>query len=497
MTTPPVSQPGPQFQTIAIGSLAESKTNPRKHYDPVKMADLVNSAKAHGILEPILCRPARGDRYEVIAGARRFRAAKEAGLEEVPAMVRVCSDLQVVEMQLEENGQREDIHPIDEALGIQHWMTLAKSNVEAAAARISKSIDFVYKRLALLNLIDPIRELFLSDTIQLGHASLLARLRPEDQHEILSEHLFVEGAYLGNENGKAIREERRVANVSELKASIRSHITLALNNVPWDLADEGLYREAGPCTRCPKRSGLNLEMFPSVEAEKDCCLDSDCYNEKKVRSLVHLQAGSPAKVRITEYGMDKDLAKRFGVKHMNVKAAKPGCKKTVSGIYADDRNFGKVATVCIDEACGQHSWQAPTKTAEQRQVDRERMEAADVELQVELRVVNHLVTSTVSGGRSVIQDENLRAIALHLTNNCYGLGWRMVFEHLKLKPVMKNNEREAVVKAIGKASALTLIPVIMSMVIYEAYLEGPDGFKSEFTPEFAKIVKARGRGRRC
>lgn len=171
----------PAFKLLATISIAESKSNPRAHFDPVKLQELAESIKLNGVLEPILVRE-KGDSFELVCGHRRLRAAKLAGAKMIPAMLHELTDTQVLETQLEENKKRDDLHPLEEAAGYhallakKHGYTVAK-----LAERTTMSVKYIYDRLKLLELNDECQNLFLANRISAGHAILLARLSPKDQ----------------------------------------------------------------------------------------------------------------------------------------------------------------------------------------------------------------------------------------------------------------------------------------------------------------------------
>ena len=143
-------------QAVGVHTLASSPTNPRKTFGPAQMAELVQSVREHGILTPILvrCWPASlawtgADMpfFEVVAGERRFRAARVAGLTLMPALVRDLSDAQVLEIQVIENLQRADLHPLEEADGYQHMMASHGYTADMIAAKIGKSRSYIFGRL--------------------------------------------------------------------------------------------------------------------------------------------------------------------------------------------------------------------------------------------------------------------------------------------------------------------------------------------------------------
>jgi ParB family chromosome partitioning protein len=162
---------------LPIGQLAESKTNPRRHFDPGKLAELAASAKQHGILEPLLVRPhnGKGLGYEIVAGARRYRAAKLAELKVLPVRIMELTDEQVLEIQLIENLQREDPHPMEEADGYQRLIAMGHT-AEELAEKVGKDRSYIYKRIQLAALIPAAKDAFLENRINIGHALLICRL---------------------------------------------------------------------------------------------------------------------------------------------------------------------------------------------------------------------------------------------------------------------------------------------------------------------------------
>ena len=137
-TTTVVRQGPSPIQEIPLATIRESRTNPCRHFDEAKLAELANNIKRYGVLQPILLRPApsgASDRYELVAGERRYRASKLAGRDTIPATIRELTDTQCLEIQLIENGQRDDVHPLDEAQGYARLMNLEPETytVEAIA----------------------------------------------------------------------------------------------------------------------------------------------------------------------------------------------------------------------------------------------------------------------------------------------------------------------------------------------------------------------------
>ncbi len=203
------------FRLIPIEGLLESSTNPRKSFDKEGLEELAASIKEKGILQPLLVRfvPAEkvggasvSEHYEIIAGARRYRAAKKAGLEEVPAIVRQLDDDQVLEAQVIENLQRENVAPVEEARGFQQLVDRGHK-VEELAEKIGKSARYVYARLELVKLSEPILKALDDGKITPSHAQLIATLpKGEDQKKAL-DHCFVESYQSGTEDSEELLVE--------------------------------------------------------------------------------------------------------------------------------------------------------------------------------------------------------------------------------------------------------------------------------------------------
>lgn len=211
-----------RFEHLKITALHESPWNPRKHFDDASLAELAASIREKGVIEPIVARP-NDKGYEIVAGARRFRASKLAGLEKLPAMVRDLSDAEALELSVIENGQRDDVHPLDEAAG---YDALRKMNpkhytVAQIAAKVGKDESYVYRRLKLLALSREIKTAFDANRITIAHAERLARLTPELQAKAFDEVVFREST-LYDERDKVPGAED-LAPLHELDTFIREN----------------------------------------------------------------------------------------------------------------------------------------------------------------------------------------------------------------------------------------------------------------------------------
>jgi ParB family chromosome partitioning protein len=158
---------------LPLSVLQSGKYQPRTRMDEGALAELAESIKAQGIMQPVLVRSIGGDRYEIIAGERRVRAATIAGLTEVPVLVRDVPDEAAAAMALIENIQREDLNPLEEAQGVQRLITEFHLTHEEAATAIGRSRSATSNLLRLLNLAKPVQTMLMAGDIDMGHARAL------------------------------------------------------------------------------------------------------------------------------------------------------------------------------------------------------------------------------------------------------------------------------------------------------------------------------------
>lgn len=174
-TTPDLSSESPLVSPVSMTRLQSGKYQPRSRMDEGALNDLAASIREQGVMQPILVRPIAGGskRYEIIAGERRFRAAQIAGLKEIPAIVKHVDDKTAAAMALIENMQREDLNPLEEAMGIQRLVSEFSFTHEQAAQSIGRSRSAVTNLLRLLNLTEPVQTMLTAGDIDMGHARAL------------------------------------------------------------------------------------------------------------------------------------------------------------------------------------------------------------------------------------------------------------------------------------------------------------------------------------
>ena len=184
--------------SLKLSQLQAGKYQPRTRMDEGSLYELAESIKSQGLMQPILVRPVDGGGYEIIAGERRFRAAKLAGLDTVPVLVKAVADEAAAVMALIENIQREDLNPLEEAQGLQRLVSEFKLTHEQAAQAVGRSRSAASNLLRLLNLADPVQQMLLAGDLDMGHARALLALPAAEQvmaaQEITAKKLSVREA---------------------------------------------------------------------------------------------------------------------------------------------------------------------------------------------------------------------------------------------------------------------------------------------------------------
>ena len=176
---------------VKLSKVEPNREQPRKNFDEDSLQELAESLKQFGMLQPILVQN-RGDYYEIIAGERRWRAAKIAGLKEVPVIVRELTDQEIVEISLIENIQREDLNPIEEAQAYKRLLTEFHLKQDEVAERVSKSRTAVTNSMRLLKLCDEVQKMVVDDMISTGHARALISIEDPEEQYLIAQKIFAE-----------------------------------------------------------------------------------------------------------------------------------------------------------------------------------------------------------------------------------------------------------------------------------------------------------------
>jgi ParB family transcriptional regulator, chromosome partitioning protein len=196
-----------ELAQVAVGSLRPGKYQPRTRMDEASLAELAESIKARGVIQPIVVRPVGPDQYEILAGERRWRAARLAGLQQVPAVVRDVPDEAALGIGLIENIQREDLNPLEEANGLKRLIDEFKLTHEQVATAIGRSRAGVTNLLRLLDLAPAVQALVQEGAINMGHARALLALSRQRQVEV-AQQVATEGLSV-RETERLVQESLR------------------------------------------------------------------------------------------------------------------------------------------------------------------------------------------------------------------------------------------------------------------------------------------------
>jgi ParB family chromosome partitioning protein len=338
------------FQYLAIDTIHESTTNPRQTFEQSKLEELAESIRQHGLIQPITVRPNQNG-FEIVAGARRFRASQLAEVFSLPARIVELDDAQAMEWQLVENSQRVDVHPYEEAQGFQRLLDLPGYDVTTLVEKSGKSASHIYARLSLLQLIPTIAQAFTEERITASHANLLARLPQEHQA----------AAYEQCWRKDWSDKEPHLLPAKHVAAWIQANLYLSLADAPFDREDPTLNPAAGACATCPRRSGHNTSLFHDVQGDQ--CLDAPCYQTKVTAHIDREVAARPQLVQL-EAAWRNPKEQRPGAlqKHqyreldtLHNPDAEPPCPATKTAIIVFGRNVGKTVAVCTDTDCPVHN----------------------------------------------------------------------------------------------------------------------------------------------
>jgi ParB family chromosome partitioning protein len=185
----PEPESGEKVQQISLASIVPSPLQPRREFHREALEELVDSIRQRGIIQPLIVRPVNG-RFELIAGERRWRAAKEVGLAEAPAIVREATDLEVLELSLIENLQRADLNPIEEAQAYARLAGEFGMRQEDIAQKVGKSRASVANAMRLLDLDSQVQTWVIQDLLSVGHAKVLLGLKVHEEQRLLAEKIL-------------------------------------------------------------------------------------------------------------------------------------------------------------------------------------------------------------------------------------------------------------------------------------------------------------------
>ena len=279
---------------VALANVQPSSYNPRKNFDGESLAELAESIRQQGVLQPIGVRPTEENRFEIVFGERRFRASLMAGLEEIPAIVMEISDEQAEEMAVTENLQRKDVTPIEEANAYQRLLESGRHDVQSLAVQFGKNESYIRTRLKFVSLIPEIAQLLEQDEITISVASEICRYGEDIQREVYETHLK-EGVQYNSWRGmKASEVAKKIEQQYTADLARYSFDKTLCLSCPHNTNNMMLFCEGG-CGNCANRTCLAemnaayltekavqfVEQYPAVSL----CHQEYNYNETVVECL--------------------------------------------------------------------------------------------------------------------------------------------------------------------------------------------------------------------
>jgi ParB family transcriptional regulator, chromosome partitioning protein len=254
---------GEQIWQVGLATIVPSPLQPRKNFEPEALQELVNSIRQHGIIQPLIVRRVNG-RHELIAGERRWRAAQEVGLAEVPVIVRTASDLEVLELSLIENLQRTDLNPIEEAQGYSRLAEEFGMRQEDIALKVGRSRAAVANAIRLLDLHPQIQTWLEQDLLSVGHAKVLLGVKVAEEQLRLAETIL-------RRNSSVRQTERLVARYlgGWKRRTRRTAITVSSATIA-DLQDK-LRQYLGTNVAIhhgPKRGRIEIEYYGDDDLQR-------------------------------------------------------------------------------------------------------------------------------------------------------------------------------------------------------------------------------------
>ena len=251
---------------VKITKVEPNRSQPRKNFDEDALQELADSIKQFGLLQPILVQD-KGEYYEIIAGERRWRAAKLAGLKEVPFIIRNYSSQEIVEISLIENIQREDLNPIEEAQAYKRLLTEFNLKQDEVAERVSKSRTAVTNSMRLLKLCDGVQQMIIDDMLSTGHARALIPIEDPELQLQLAQRIFDEKLSV-REVEKLVKSILKPAEEKPKKEEIPQSLMYIYQNIENKLKDK-LSRKVAISPKGKNGSGkIEIEFYSNDDLEK-------------------------------------------------------------------------------------------------------------------------------------------------------------------------------------------------------------------------------------
>lgn len=446
-----------EIELIPSEHLIESKTNPRKYFDPVSLKELTESIRQDGIIKPLLIRPLPTGKLEIVDGARRFRAAKAAVRDILPAIVRKLTDDDVIAIQLISFLHEEHPHPLDEAEAYKRLVD-RKFTVPQIAMSVGKDRVYVARRLQLINLIESGVKMMREEKLPLPHALEVARLGPDQQKQALDN--FRSGP----------------PSLKRLRDDIQQDILFNLDSAQFKKDDATLVPKAGPCTSCPKRTGANQDLFGDISKKGNHCLDGQCFHEKiqafNDRRKEELEAKGIKVVEISGnyYPRNKKV---LGTKAYHVV---PASKANAYGRYIDGRQENVLVPIVIKgekQAEGSGSTHQPKKLSREEAQRRYKRRCEIFENRIEQEARLHQFKSLLLRLKWPIERKDFDIIVLELMHRSKFDSERIA-EAIGLKDLPDPGfEDKAEMKNLSKLTDQQVAQATLGIILHQELIDDP------------------------
>ncbi|MBQ8300604.1 MAG: ParB/RepB/Spo0J family partition protein [Clostridia bacterium] len=251
------------ISTIRMSLIEPNKKQPRRHFDEEKIAVLAESIKEHGLVQPIIITPSENGMYKIVAGERRWRAAKKLKLKEIPAVVRTYDDEQVAEIALIENLQRENLNPIEEAIGYNLLMEEFNLTQELISQRVGKSRSAVANSLRLLTLENDIQKMLINGNLTSGHARAVLSLEDTELRKALSKRIV--------EDNLNVRQAEALAKQLQKKAPQKKEKVKTAYDIELERIQTNLSTAMGTKVKInhtPKKGKIEIEYYGNADLER-------------------------------------------------------------------------------------------------------------------------------------------------------------------------------------------------------------------------------------
>jgi ParB/RepB/Spo0J family partition protein len=417
-------------QQIPITQIDPPKRNPRKTFNDATIQELADSIKAtNGVIQAIIVRPI-GDRFEVVAGDRRYRASLLAGMESIKCDIQeeTLDDRVALERALIENILREDMNPLEEGEAYRALMDEHGKTAQEIATNVGKHISYINRRMQMTTLTPEVKEAFMAGDLEITHLRLLMPLPPQAQHDMVTWLLYNYSWHWEDGSQERVRRDRKPGPTEtgpkSLADYIESEYKLYLKNAPFDSGDPDLVPTAGSCIMCPKRSGAtaHLEDNPG----RDTCFDKKCWEVKRlahvdrIADMIRLEGQEPVVVKQDQYAGDRtDQAGRRTVSHTLFKQNENG--KATALVFDKKNPLGKLVRGDVSKSSS--GGKSKVEIAHEKAIEKHKIDLA-LEYRSRLRTAiednlpRHLDLDTLRLVAKSIYDNNQASVLLRFFRVC-------------------------------------------------------------------------------